>query len=134
MKDKTFRVLLVEEEQVLAEITSFRLELLGYQVHTAGSAEDAIVHLQQVEELPHAIVVDLTLPGMNGIDLIERLGSDERTTKIPVMALSHEGDLDAVQNAFIAGASDYLVAPYNPLTLEDKVEELVRRSEIPVSA
>ncbi|MFT7643313.1 MAG: CheY-like chemotaxis protein [Pirellulaceae bacterium] len=129
MKDKTFRVLLVEEEQVLAEITSFRLELLGYQVHTVGSAEDAIVHLQATEDLPHGIVVDLTLPGMNGIQLIERLGADEKTTKIPVMALSHEADLDAVQNAFVAGASDYLVAPYNPITLEDKVEEMVRRSD-----
>src|SRR5690606_21191666 len=116
-------VLLVEENDILAEVTSFRLELLGYRVTTVRSGQQALAkaHSERVD----GMIIDLTLSDMGGLELIEALGRDEQTTKIPIMALSFDAELDTVQQAFRAGASDYLVAPYNPLVLESKVEQLV---------
>jgi CheY-like chemotaxis protein len=117
-------VLLIEEDPILAEVAGFRLELLGFLVRTAGSAEEALAAIQG--ELPDVIVLDLTLPDMDGIELTNRLSNDERTSTIPILALSTSADLDEVQRAHAAGAKDYLVIPFNPTMLERKLEELLQ--------
>ena len=123
MSDRFTQILFVEEDPILMEITAFRLELLGYQVVTQGSAERALEWLAGT--LPSLIIVDHVLPGMDGIELINRLSNDTRTSEIPIMLLSTNGDLDDVQRAYNAGADEYLVIPYDPMVLESKVERLV---------
>jgi CheY-like chemotaxis protein len=122
MDDRTPQILFVEEDPVLMEITAFRLELLGYEVVTHQSAERAIEWLN--EQLPTLIIVDHVLPGMDGIEFINRLSNDTRTGDVPIMLLSTNGDLEDVQKAYNAGADDYLVIPYDPMVLESKVERL----------
>ena len=116
-------ILLLEEEPVLAEITAFRLELLGYRV-TAVHTGIALLH-QLVDQTPDLIIADAYLPDMSGIELIDRITSDSRYGHIPVMVFSVDADLEAVQKAFAAGANDYLVTPYDPDVLERKVEMLL---------
>jgi CheY-like chemotaxis protein len=122
MKEQNFQILLIEGEPTLMEITSFRLELLGYSVVTQESAERALEWLST--QLPNLVIVDHALPGMDGIELINRLSNDTRTSDIPVMLLSTNGDLEDVQKAYNAGADEYLVIPYDPIVLESKVERL----------
>ena len=122
MTDRTSQILFVEEDPILMEITAFRLELLGYEVVTHPSAERAMEWLNQ--QLPTMIIVDHVLPGMDGIEFINRLSNDTRTSDIPIMLLSTNGDLEDVQKAYNAGADDYLVIPYDPIVLESKVERL----------
>ncbi len=119
------RILFVENDPLLAEVTAFRLELLGYQVDVVSTGEEALITIER--NIPQVAVVDLVLPGMTGVELIERIASRHQSAEIPIMALSIEADIDAVQRAYNAGALDYLVAPYDPMTLENKVERLVRR-------
>jgi DNA-binding response OmpR family regulator len=116
------QILLVEEDATLLEITGFRLELLGYDVVTQESAEQALEWL--ANELPALIIVDQVLPGMDGIEFINRLSNDVRTNEVPVMVISTNSDLEDVQKAFNAGADEYLVIPYDPIVLETKVEGL----------
>jgi DNA-binding response OmpR family regulator len=115
-------ILLVEEDVTLLEITAFRLELLGYEVVTQESAEQALEWLNT--QLPSLIIVDQVLPGMDGIDFINRLSNEVQTSEVPVMVISTNSDLEDVQKAFNAGADEYLVIPYDPLVLEAKVERL----------
>ncbi len=122
MHDRSPQILLVEEDRTLLEITAFRLELLGYDVVTQQSAERALEWLR--EQLPTLIIVDHVLPGMDGIEFINRLSNDTRTSEIPIMFLSTNGDLEDVQKAYNAGADEYLVIPYDPMVLESKVERL----------
>ena len=124
-------LLIVEEEATLAEVTAFRLELLGFSVQVAGSAEEAFPLLKQKK--PDLMIVDLKLPGAGGIAFIEQLASENATATIPVLALSFDAELEQVQRAFSAGAADYLVAPYNPAVLEEKVEKLLAESARPKS-
>lgn len=116
-------ILLIEEDPTLADITSFRLELLGHRVDTLHSAEDALSRL--ADQLPDMVVVGHFLPGMDGIDFLNRISNDVRTSKIPTMLLSPNSELDDVQRAFNAGADEYLVTPFDPQTLEKKVQRLV---------
>jgi CheY-like chemotaxis protein len=122
MQDQSPLVLLVEEDPTLLEITAFRLELLGYEVVKQQSAERALEWLR--DQLPTLIIVDHVLPGMDGIELINRLSNDMRTSEIPVLLLSTKADLEDVQRAYNAGADEYVVIPYDPIVLEAKIERL----------
>ncbi|MFO0791171.1 MAG: response regulator [Pirellulales bacterium] len=122
MADKSPQILLIEGDPTLLEITAFRLELLGYHVVSRESAELALEWLKN--ELPSVIIVDHVLSGVDGIEFINRLSNDTRTSEIPIMFLSTNGDLDDVQKAYNAGADEYLVIPYDPMVLESKVERL----------
>jgi CheY-like chemotaxis protein len=122
MPDHSPQILLVEEDKTLLDITAFRLELLGYVVVAQQSAEKALEWLR--EQLPTLIIVDQVLPGMDGVEFINRLSNDTRTSEIPIMFLSTNADLEDVQRAYNAGADEYLVIPYDPLVLEAKVERL----------
>ena len=119
---RTPPILLIEEDAMLLEITAFRLELLGYEVVTQVSAELALEWLE--EQLPAVIIVDAVLPGIDGIEFINRLSNDVRTSDVPVMVISTNSDLEDVQKAFNAGADEYLVIPYDPIVLESKLERL----------
>ena len=122
MADRAPQILLIEGEPTLLQITAFRLELLGYEVTALESAERALDWLH--DQLPSVIIVDHALPGIDGIEFINRLSNDTRTSDVPIMLLSTNGDLDDVQKAYNAGADEYLVIPYDPLVLESKVERL----------
>ena len=117
------KILLVEEDPTLREITAFRLELLGYDVVKQESAELASEWLKT--NLPTLIIVDQLLPDADGFELLNRLSNDVRTSDIPVMVLSANSDLDDVQKAYNAGADEYLVTPYDPFMLESKIHRLV---------
>ena len=119
-------VLLIEEDPVLAEVTEFRLELLSFRVETAASAEEALEAVRR--RLPDVIVLDLELPDMGGLELTERLSNDQQTSTIPIMVISSNADLDEVQKAYAAGANDYLVIPYDPTTLEEKLGRLLQET------
>jgi CheY-like chemotaxis protein len=122
MFDPTPQILLVEEDPILLEVTAFRLELLGYGVVTQVSAEAALEWLGT--HSPTLIIVDQVLSGMDGIEFINRLSNDTRTSEIPIMFVSTKSDLEDVQRAYNAGADEYLVIPYDPMVLESKVERL----------
>jgi len=127
MGRETPQILLIEEDPLLLEITAFRLELLGYDLVKAELAEKALEWLQN--HLPTLVIVDQFLPGIDGIEFLNRISNDVRTSEIPVIFLSANADLEDVQKAYNAGADDYLVIPYDPIVLESKVEHLVRAME-----
>ena len=116
-------ILLVEGDDILAEVTSFRLELLGYRVQHEASAEAALAYIEQSP--PGLIILDLYLPGLDGVELVNRLKADDSTTKIPLMVFSVDADLTVVERAFAAGADDYVVIPYDPAVLQEKVARLL---------
>lgn len=118
----TRTILLIEEEATLREITAFRLELLGLRVVQVGSGADAVELLST--RLPDVILVGHFLPDMSGVELIDRLSNEVRTSDIPVMLLSPNSELEDVQKAFNAGADEYLVTPYDPQILEQKLRRL----------
>lgn len=121
-KNKHF-ILLVEDDPLLADITAFRLELLGFEVKTVESYEVALAVCEETRV--DVIIVDLELAGMKGLELINQLQISETTHETPILVFSSDPNLDVVQKAFKAGAKDYLVTPYDPAVLEAKIERLL---------
>jgi len=121
-------ILLIEDEPVLAEVTGFRLELLGFEVETVASSEETFRATQR--RMPEAIILNLGSPDMDGLALTERLSNDPRTSQIPILAISDRAGLDEVERAYAAGAKDYLVIPFNPIVLERKLGRLVQLAGI----
>ncbi|MEM8944052.1 MAG: response regulator [Planctomycetota bacterium] len=115
-------ILLIEEEPTLREITSFRLELLGYNVITKITADEANRTL--ADKLPDLIAVG-HVAEMESIEFLNHLSNDPRTSEMPMIYLSGNSDLDEVQRAFNAGADEFLVTPFDPIMLESKVEGLL---------
>jgi CheY-like chemotaxis protein len=120
------RILLVEDEPILAEITAFRLELLGFIVDRAKNANDVFAALDKY--LPDAILIDMLLGGVSGFDVTEHLQNNERTSHIPVIALSSNADLENVERAFACGAKEYVVVPFDPSVLEQKLDKVLSAS------
>ena len=127
MAADALQLMLVEEDETLADITAFRLELLGYGVLQVRSADEVLPLLQ--EQIPDLIILDLALSGTDGFELTDQIRNDKRTTGIPVLAFSSSADLEDVQRAYAAGVSDFLVTPYDPLVLEHKLEQLLNLGE-----
>lgn len=117
------RILLIEEDATLREITAFRLELLGHEVVPFASGQEGLTWL--LDALPDAVVVGHFLPDMDGLELVDRLSNEVRTSEVPVMLLSPNAELEDVQKAFNSGADDFLVTPFDPLTLEKKLARLL---------
>ncbi len=115
-------ILLIEEEPILREITSFRLDLLGYQVVSKITADEANQFL--MEKLPDLIAVG-HVAEMESIEFLNHLSNDPHTNELPVIYLSGSADLSEVQRAYNAGADEFLVTPFDPLVLEKKVEGLL---------
>ena len=126
MNNGTARLLLVEPEPMLAEITAFRLELLGYEVMLVDTGRSALVEIEN--NRPDMVIVDMVLPDVEAIDLLAQLANDSATAEIPVMVFSTESDLETVQRAYRAGVVDYLVVPFDPANLEAKVSKVLAGS------
>ncbi len=121
-------VLLVEPETVVSEVTAFRLELLGYRVICVESAEAAFAKIKA--SLPDLVITDLVLPGLDGMGFIERLTTDEETSDLRILVLSIDADLSRVQASYNVGARDFIVVPFHPEVLEDKVSKLLADAPI----
>ena len=103
------RILLIEDDAPLADMLDRRLVLHGYHVDAAPSAEAAIVRARA--SVPDAILVDYSLPGMNGWDLVRLLRSERPFAHVPIFAVSaHSLPSDRAQ-ARAAGCTDFFGKP-----------------------
>jgi two-component system, cell cycle response regulator DivK len=119
-------VLVVEDNLVNLELVEAVLEREGYQVASAGSAEEALDSLSRLR--PHLILVDIQLPGLDGLGLTRLLKADQRTAAIPVVALSAHARHEDREAALAAGCVDYISKPVDTRALPLQLEAVLKRS------
>lgn len=117
------QLLLVLNEPVLAGLTSFRLELLGYQVQLVASGNDASAAISKSP--PDLVIVDTSLGDGDGLEWIARMRTEQDMADLPVMVISLDPSLETVERAHHAGVQEYLISPYDPIILEEKIERLI---------
>ena len=108
---------------MLAELTSFRLELLGYSIELVGSGGEAIASIQKAT--PDLVIVDTQLPDGDGIEWIARVRAEYGADQFPIIVFSLDPSLETVERAFHAGTQDYLITPFDPTVMEEKIEALL---------
>jgi DNA-binding response OmpR family regulator len=108
--------LIVEDDPSIRFLLDFILAQQGYRVIEAHDGDSG---LQAISDGPitDIVILDIKLPGLNGLQLLERLRSMDRWHGVPVMMLSAEGDEHSVARALNAGANDYLIKPFDPTEL-----------------
>jgi len=114
------RVLVIDDEQAIADVLRMLLEFRGHEVLTADDGSRGFATAQR--QAPDVIVLDLMMPVMDGFAALEALRGDERTAEIPVVILSALGSTDVRQRCHDLGARAFLQKPYNPEDLLRAVE------------
>ncbi|MCS7024233.1 MAG: response regulator transcription factor [Bryobacteraceae bacterium] len=119
------RILIVEDEQHLADGLRFNLEAEGYQVDVVDTGEAALERL--AESQFDVVVLDVMLPGMDGFSVIKQMRDNRQFT--PTLMLTARGHPDDVLRGFAAGADDYLAKPFELPILIARIRGLLRRRE-----
>jgi two-component system alkaline phosphatase synthesis response regulator PhoP len=119
----TGKVLVVDDEVYILHILEFSLSAEGYEVITANNGELAIEKAKQ--EKPDLIVLDIMMPVLDGYETCRRLKRDSETKNIPVVLLTAKGrDIDK-RLGFEVGAIDYVIKPFSPNRLIDRIQEIL---------
>jgi DNA-binding response OmpR family regulator len=121
------RILIVEDEQHLAEGLRFNLEAEGYQVRVVDNGEAALEILGSAEPPFDVAVLDVMLPGKDGFEVISELRHSGQF--IPTLMLTARGHPDDILRGFAAGADDYLTKPFELAILIARLSGLLRRRE-----
>ncbi|MEW6153385.1 MAG: response regulator [Actinomycetota bacterium] len=117
------KLLVVDDDPVIVELLRVNFEMEGFEV---VSAADGAEGLEMVREwLPDAVVSDIMMPRMDGLEMVTRLRSDPATRALPVLLLSAKAQSAEVQAGLDAGADDYLTKPFDPFELIDRVNKLL---------
>ena len=120
----TRRVLLVDDEELIREVAEVSLAKVGgWEVLTASSGEEGLG--KAVAERPDAILLDLMMPGLDGLGTLARLQADPATASIPVVFLTAKVRQSEQQRWIDLGAAGVLVKPFDPMSLADQVAEVL---------
>ncbi len=118
-------VLVVDDERDILELVKYNLDKEGYQVTVVGTGEDALAATRT--KMPDMVVLDLMLPGVDGLEVCRRLKSDAKTRNIPIIMLTAKGTEADVVAGLELGASDYLTKPFSPRVLTARIKAVLRR-------
>jgi two-component system phosphate regulon response regulator PhoB len=119
------RVLVVDDERDILELVKYNLDREGYHVTVVATGEDALAAART--KTPDIVVLDLMLPGVDGLEVCRRLKGDPKTRNIPIVMLTAKGDEADVVTGLELGASDYVTKPFSPRVLTARIRAVLRR-------
>lgn len=122
-------ILVVDDEKDILELVRYNLAKAGYEVQCAASGEAALDLLER--SVPDLILLDLMLPGLDGLDVCRRLKQDERTRSVPVIMLTARGEDADIVAGLELGADDYITKPFSPRVLVARIRAVLRRRSHP---
>jgi len=117
-------IVLVEDDEFLAELYGTKLTLEGYDVHLANDGEKGLKLIK--EKKPMLVLLDVMLPKMDGFEVLKQLGKEGLAKKIPIILLTNLSQKDEVKKGLELGARDYLIkAHFMPSEVVAKIKELI---------
>ena len=124
-------VLIVEDEEDIRELISYHLIKEGYQVSSVPSGEEAIAIVET--QPPDLILLDVMLPGVDGMAVCQRLRGSPKTAEVTIMMLTAKSEESDVIRGLNLGAIDYVTKPFSPKVLHARVRAVLRRTVVPTS-
>lgn len=118
-------ILVVEDEQAIAEMIVMSLEMAGYEVKRAANGDIAFQMI--LDTAPDLILADWMMPMMTGLELAQRLKREPSTAEIPIILLTAKSDENDKLKGFDAGVDDYVVKPFSPRELLARIKAVLRR-------
>jgi DNA-binding response OmpR family regulator len=117
------KVLVVDDEPNILISLEFLMQQAGFDVITAEDGEQALAHVQQAP--PDLILLDISLPGISGFDVLEQLRQQTTTAALPIIMLTAHGREVEREKGMALGADDYITKPFSTQALVEKVNALL---------
>lgn len=121
------KILVVEDEAPIQELLQFNLERSKYRVQVVDSGEEALAVASQYQ--PDLILLDIMLPGADGLEVCKQLKSNPKTDRIPIIMLTALCEEADIVTGLELGADDYMTKPFSPRVLLARVKAALRRIE-----
>ena len=118
-------ILIVDDEEDIIELIRYNLKTEGYDILTAMTGEEAIKIAKQAT--PDLMVLDLMLPGIDGLEVTQHLKNTEKTQGIPIVMLTAKGEESDIVTGLELGANDYISKPFSPKELVARIRGILRR-------
>ena len=125
------KILVVEDDRDIMELVVYNLEKERYTVLKCESGEKALPRV--IKNPPDLVLLDLMLPGIDGLEICKRLKGDRTTQGIPIIMLTAKGEESDIVAGLELGADDYMTKPFRPRELVARIRSVLRRSRAPVS-
>jgi two-component system alkaline phosphatase synthesis response regulator PhoP len=119
------KILIAEDEKDIRDLVSFTLQFAGYQVISASDGQEAVE--LAVKEVPSLILMDVRMPRMSGYEACKRIKSEPALQDVPVVFLSAKGQEAEIKLGLDAGAQEYVVKPFAPAELVERVKEILAK-------
>jgi two-component system phosphate regulon response regulator PhoB len=119
------KILVVDDEEDILELLKFNLSREGYQLLCATTGEQALKLSQS--EIPDLILLDLMLPGIDGLEVAKLLKMNSKTKDVPVVMLTAKGEEADIVTGLELGADDYITKPFSPRIVLARVKAVLRR-------
>ena len=122
-------ILVVDDEEDILELVQYNLKREGYGVLRAGTGEGGLALAES--KLPDLGILDLMLPGLDGLEVCKRLKGSGRSKHIPIIMLTAKGEEADIVTGLELGADDYITKPFSPKELVARIRAILRRKEPP---
>lgn len=122
------RILVVEDDPIILDLITTRLDLAGYDTYFARDGMEGLARLRELR--PSAMVLDINMPRLDGFGLLAKMRSDLTLPRTPTMVLTARNQPDDVRKAIGLGARDFLSKPFKDEQLLQRVGRLVRRAPV----
>lgn len=127
----TETILLIEDEEDVSDLIRYHLKKEKFRVLSAKDGAEGVQ--LAIEERPHAVILDIMMPRLNGFEVAKMLKADLRTEPIPILFLSAKGETESRIKGLETGADDYLSKPFSPRELILRIQALLRRTRTSVA-
>ncbi len=130
MSEQKQYILVVEDEEDILALLHFNLIKANYEVEVASCGEEGLNKVR--ERLPALILLDLMLPGIDGLEICRRLRNDKKTQQVPIIMLTARGEEGDVVRGLELGADDYVTKPFSIKVLLARIQSVLRRRNEPL--
>lgn len=120
------RVVVADDDRDIRELVVAKLELAGHEVFAAQNGTEALAKLR--EDGADLAVLDISMPGLSGVELCKILRSESATAGLPIILLTARAQEHDEEQGVIAGANEYIVKPFSPRALLNRVDALLESS------
>jgi two-component system alkaline phosphatase synthesis response regulator PhoP len=120
-------IYVVDDEEDILNLVDYNLAKEGYQVERFLSGEEVLDRIE--EQVPDILLLDLMLPGVDGLDVAKKLKKDQRFATIPLIMLTAKGEEADIVTGLEIGADDYIPKPFSPKVMLARVKAVLRRNE-----
>lgn len=122
---KVSRVLIVEDNPDICEMLRYNIERFGIDARVAENGEIGLIYALDPDEKPDLIILDVMLPGMNGIDVCRRLRREDRTRETPIIMLTAKGSEADRIKGLASGANEYIVKPFSIREMMERIRAMI---------